>query len=52
MSETTADILMKLGGYELKSRGQREVKVRLCQTGPFLAPGTEMIWDTPCGGQA
>lgn len=27
MSESTAEILEKLGGYHLQSRGQREVKV-------------------------
>lgn len=27
MSETTADLLFKLGGYHLEKRGQREVKV-------------------------
>lgn len=31
MSESTADILMKLGGYNLESRGQREVKVHVYQ---------------------
>ena len=27
MSEPTAELLKKLGGYQLESRGQREVKV-------------------------
>ena len=31
MSESTADILMKLGGYNLETRGQREVKVHVYQ---------------------
>ena len=35
MSETTAEILMKLGGYHLESRGRREVKV-----GPLHAQGS------------
>ena len=28
MSDSSADILEKLGGYHLESRGEREVKVR------------------------
>ena len=28
MSEPTAELLKKLGGYHLEVRGQREVKVR------------------------
>ena len=32
MSEPTAELLKKLGGYHLESRGQREVKVHKYQT--------------------
>ncbi len=35
MSETTADILKKLGGYDLISRGQREVKVSVITLGLY-----------------
>jgi len=30
MSDSTAEILKRLSGYELESRGEREVKVRAC----------------------
>ena len=30
MSDNTAEILKRLGGYDLQCRGQREVKVCVC----------------------
>ena len=36
VSEATADLLRKLGGYHLESRGTREIKVGISTTATFL----------------